>query len=287
MWSVFTHRSEGRTGLVRWLVLAVCLGMAAPVLGAVSGVGRPLGILLQLEGIAGESNLPEHEGWMAVERFDTALRAVVAGPFAAGRAGAGLPVAPESVACWKRLDKASPKLAEAVCKGQAIPQARIEFYTISEADRVVRFYQVHLEDVLVSSYSLAGDDLPERPLERVALDFQRVEWTYTEFSVEGRPLADHRTFWDFVSNEGGYERIRRGFKVSAGTEIGRNGIRLRWISEAGRKYRILRSDLLNGEFTQVLPDVESAGDQEQELWVPREGPFGFFIITEVDDGGLP
>lgn len=150
------------------------------------------------------------------------------------------------------------------------------------------YYRYELKNVMVTSYSVSGaTQSDQRPVEQFSLNFEKIEWTYTELAHDGKPLADHRAYWDFVLNQGGSDRTRRGFKVSAGTEIGRNGVRLRWLAESGRKYRSLRSDLINSRFTQALPDVDSAGDIEQELWVPGEGPFGFFIITEVDPGGAP
>lgn len=286
-WLVSNLPSAGRIRPVGWLALALCLLPVQPALAAVPNVGRPLGILLQIEGIEGESTLPQHEGWMLVEGLDSGLTVpVVLSPIAGG--GGDVPAAvPEAVTCIKELDKASPKLVEALSRGQSIPRARLEFYTLGEAGGLVRFYQLQLEDILISAYSLAGVGLAERPVERVRIDYRRVDWTYTEFAAEGKPLADHRAFWDFVQDKGGYEWIRRGFKVSAATETGRNGVRLRWLAEAGRKYRILRTDLLNGQFSQALPDIEATADAEQELWVPRDGPFGFFIITEVDETGAP
>jgi len=148
-------------------------------------------------------------------------------------------------------------------------------------------HSLQLTNLQVGACAMEAGDGSVRPIERVTLDFEQVEWTYTEFTADGRALADHRTFWDLVSGEGGYQRVRLGFKVSAATEIGRNGISLRWLAETGRKYRILQSNLLNGQFTQALPDLDAMGDGEQGLWVPRDGPFGFFIITEVDEAATP
>lgn len=271
----------------RMLAFAASLALLQSVLGTIPDVGRPVGIVLQVEGVEGESQLPGHEGWIAVERLAWNLtkgRKAVA-TSSTGDGNSGFPV--NTISMIKEVDKSSPKIAEAVCKGAVIPRARFEFLTIGAGESLVRLYQVMLENVFVSSYSVEGGVGAVRPRERVSLDFEKVAWTYTELSLEGRPLADHRAFWDFVVNEGGFERLRRGFKVSAATETGRNGLRLRWLAESGRKYRILRSNLLNGQFTQVMPDLDSAGDAEQELWVPFEGPFGFFLITEVEQGATP
>ncbi|MCP5522068.1 MAG: type VI secretion system tube protein Hcp [Verrucomicrobiales bacterium] len=265
------------------LVLAACLGCGLSALGAVAGGGQPLGLVLQLEGIEGECALPKHEGWIVLEDVDWDL----AGPSAAGSGRVGSGGVPGPVSFLKRIDKSSPLLAEAACKATVVPTARLEFFTLGDAGKLVRFYQVQLRNVQVGACAMEAGDGSVRPIERVTLDFEQVEWTYTEFTASGLALADHRTFWDIVSGEGGYQRIRLGFKVSAATEIGRNGIRLRWLAETGRKYRILQSNLLNGQFTQALPDVDSTGDGEQELWVPRDGPFGFFIITEVDEAATP
>jgi len=117
--------------LWRACLLAAGLGM--------SGQAGP--IFLQIEGIPGESQTEHHAGWIEVEAF--------AGGIASGRGGVvpGQPTprtsATAEVTFLKFTDKSSPRLAQALCRGEVFPKARFEelpagrqfdFFLLREAD---------------------------------------------------------------------------------------------------------------------------------------------------------
>ncbi len=104
----------------------------------------------------------------------------------------------------KTLDKASPKLALALCNGQRIAEVEIHLARATGDKQKLMAYK--LTDVIVSSVtpqaSAQGTD--ERPMEEVTFNYGKIEWTYTELDSDtGQPKGDVTSYWDVISNTGG------------------------------------------------------------------------------------
>ncbi len=104
----------------------------------------------------------------------------------------------------KTLDKASPKLALAVCNGQRIPEITIE---LARASGDKQKYMVYvMTDVIVTSVNPDGNTqgANERPLEEVSFNYGKIQWTYTETDAStGASKGDVTTYWDLAANMGG------------------------------------------------------------------------------------
>ena len=104
----------------------------------------------------------------------------------------------------KTVDKASPKLYQALCSGQRIAKITVELALATGEKETYMTYK--LTDCIVSSTrpqgSTKGTD--DRPLEEVTFNYGKIQWTYTELDREtGQPKGDVTAFWDVISNTGG------------------------------------------------------------------------------------
>jgi type VI secretion system secreted protein Hcp len=134
---------------------------------------------LKIDGIDGESTDGAHAKWIEILSFSHGMSqppsSVVS---SSGGAGSGR-VTMQDFSVVKHLDSASPKLALACCTGQHIPSVKIEVCRAG-GDKV-KYMEYKMSTVMVSSVrpggsAHAGDEVP---LEEVAFNFGKIEWTYT------------------------------------------------------------------------------------------------------------
>ena len=137
---------------------------------------------IKFDGVEGESQHATHKNWSDLEAFGQMIhRPGAGGTGAARRRGS---VVLEDLSCSKLLDKASPKLAESICKGKVFPKVEIEC-TVSTTDSGQEtYYRYELKNVLVSSYSVNGTSQGQ-PMETFSLNFEEVKVTYTEMDSKG------------------------------------------------------------------------------------------------------
>jgi type VI secretion system Hcp family effector len=102
----------------------------------------------------------------------------------------------EDIACVKELDKSSPKLAEAVCKGKVFPKVEIHLTaSYTNAGRQT-YYAYELKNVLVTSYNISGEGQAEAvPTETFSLNFEEVKVTYTECDNTGKKKGNVEYQW--------------------------------------------------------------------------------------------
>lgn len=176
-----------RTGAV-----LILMGLfALPALGAVD-------MFIKIEGIDGEAKDKAHDKWIDVLSFS---QGVMRPTDTSGGSTRTRSVAkPVDVKFTKYIDKASPKLAEACCNGAVIPEVTLELIKTNTPGRVP--YMVYkLRNVIVSSYHVSGSaDGDSLPIDEISLNYEAIEWKYTELDDAGRPKGDVITFWDFVTN---------------------------------------------------------------------------------------
>jgi hypothetical protein len=78
------------------------------------------GMYAKFDGVEGESLDANHRDWIELDSMSWGIHKAITG--ATGQKGVA---AVEDIVVTKKLDKASPKLAEAVCKGQVINEVEI------------------------------------------------------------------------------------------------------------------------------------------------------------------
>ncbi|GEM_PF-808580 len=177
------------------------------------------GMFLWIEGMPGESADANHPNWIEVLRYDLRVGGPVA-PYAIGNEGPAF----SKFTIMKKVDKASPYLAKAVCEGTRIPEVVIELCRGSAGSKEV-YMRYRLTDVVVTRVTdraspqlMGGDTLPMEdislfggetlpmedislnstplPMEEVSFVYRTIEWTY--FTVEGGQIS---AGWDLAGNE--------------------------------------------------------------------------------------
>ncbi len=141
-------------------------------------------MFLKIEGIDGESNDASYHKHLEVLSWSWgATQASAAG------GGAGK-VSMQDFHFTCKVNSASPALMLACATGQHIPTATFRFLRTSAAGKPEEYYVVTLSDVMVSSFSSSRPapttttaDAP--PVERISLNFAKIEFKYTPVAAAG------------------------------------------------------------------------------------------------------
>jgi len=131
---------------------------------------------IKIEGIQGASTSSKHKGEIEVLSFSWGIKNETS---SGGGGGAGKATVSD-VTFTKEVAKDSPALFVSVCKGEHHKEAVFTVEGLSterKAGREQSFFKVTMEDVLISSVSLGGQD-NSVPLEQVSLSFAKVQLEY-------------------------------------------------------------------------------------------------------------
>lgn len=163
--------------------VALVLATAGPGLAADGG-------FIKFEGIDGESRDRDHRNWCDLVSFNHSIHQSEAlGSRGTSRRRGTVEV--EDLVVVKKLDKASPKLEDAVARGRAIP--KVEIHVVSNGRT---YYEYELTNVMVSSYSISvPEPSSEPPVEEVSLQFEEIKVTYSEFDETGRLVGKVEFEW--------------------------------------------------------------------------------------------
>jgi type VI secretion system secreted protein Hcp len=144
---------------------------------------------IQIDGIPGESLNDKHKEWIEVlEVGHEIIQPVSSTKSSVGGASTGRTQHGDFI-FKKQVDKASPKLNEAVSNGKHLSKATIHM-TRAGGSQVV-FYEIKLEQVMISKVQLQHHSNgtsgtsnpsaePDFPTEHVHLNYGKIEWTYTQ-----------------------------------------------------------------------------------------------------------
>jgi type VI secretion system secreted protein Hcp len=132
---------------------------------------------LKLEGLDGEATDSKHDKWIKMLSMSAPIfRSITEGASDADR-GRGTTTLGDIVIV-RKLDKSSPKLAEACATGKPIKKGQIDFCAQAN-DKEEPYLQYTLENVIVSSYSFHGDGSGSPvPTEEITINFTKIEWKY-------------------------------------------------------------------------------------------------------------
>jgi len=149
---------------------------------------------IKFDGVDGESQDKDHKGWSDLQTFSQSI--TQPGRGATGAARRRGDVVLEDIICTRELDKASPKLAESMCKGKVFPKVEIHLTaSYTDAGRKT-YYAYELKNVLVTSYVVAGAGQSEAvPTETFSLNFEEIKVTYTECDPTGKAKGNVQYTW--------------------------------------------------------------------------------------------
>ena len=155
---------------------------------------------IKFDGVDGEAQDKDHKAWSDLLSFGQGLHQPGGGATGATRRRGDVIL--DDIVCSKELDKASPKIAEAICKGRVFPKVEIEL-TASFTDKGRQtYYKYELKNVLVTSYSSAGSGQAEDvPVEDFSLNFEEIKVTYTENDTKGKKKGNIEYSWKVEEGE--------------------------------------------------------------------------------------
>jgi type VI secretion system secreted protein Hcp len=136
-------------------------------------------IYMKVEGIDGEAIASPTPGAFEIQisQLDQLERMAAQ---KAPRGGQNIPLSISSLNFTKVQDKASPKLAQAHTKGQAIPRATL-FVRKAGGEN---YLTVKLENCMISSYQLGAHSGSGRPTESLSINFTKI---LVDYKPQGSP----------------------------------------------------------------------------------------------------
>ena len=136
---------------------------------------------IKFDGIEGESKSTTHRGWSDIESFSQELEKKVAVVGVTTRRG--VTNLGKSISIIKKIDKSSPKLMEALTRGERIPMVELE---VTDSNNVI--YRFELRNVSVTNYMVMGAEM-DIPKEEITISFDQQRVRYTEFDETGRQMG--------------------------------------------------------------------------------------------------
>lgn len=159
---------------------------------------------IKFDGIDGEATEPTHKGWSDVTYFlvdmsNAASAASAGGGRATGKVNFG------DLIISKNLDKASPKLMEALATGKNIPKVELHVVNKMGEGKPITYYRYELKDVTISSYQISGDayDTTMPPNEQISMSYAGISVFYVEMDKNGKPKGEIPFKWDIKERKTG------------------------------------------------------------------------------------
>lgn len=156
-------------------------------------------VYLQIDGIKGESQDEAHKGWIECGSVNWSLTQ----PKSATSSTAGGHTAERveftEIGVNKTADLASPILAQHCAMGKTIPKAKLEFMRADGDGKRVKYYEVELENVLISKcqQAVSAADVMQ---EHIGLKFSKVKWKYCQQRIAGGAGGNTAGGWDLAAN---------------------------------------------------------------------------------------
>jgi type VI secretion system secreted protein Hcp len=155
---------------------------------------------IKFDGVEGEAKDKDHKGWSDLASFGQGLHQPGGGATGPTRRRGDVIV--DDLTCSKELDKASPKIAESVCKGKIFPKVEIDCTASTTDAGRVTYYRYELKNVMVTSYNVSGSGQSEDvPMEDFSLNFEEIKTTYTEVGPDGSSKGNVEYSWKVEEGE--------------------------------------------------------------------------------------
>jgi len=179
---------------------------------------------IKFDGIDGESQDKDHDGWSEIISLSQPISQPGGGATGATRRRGDVVL--EDIVVVKQLDKASPKLAESICKGKVFPKVEIHLTGPSEGSTCLgTFYIYELSNAMITSYKVSGSNplayaliapvpditMPstgpfivqavDAPMEVLSLNFEEIKVIYTECDSSGKSKGNIEYSWKVEEGE--------------------------------------------------------------------------------------
>lgn len=155
---------------------------------------------LKIDGIPGESSDAKHAEWIEITNFSHSMDQPASATASSAGGATAERVNHSTFNFAHLLDKASPKLYEACCTGKHIKEVTLELCR-SGGDKV-KYMEIRLEQVLISSVAPSGSSGSDFPSESVRLSYGKIKWTYTQQKrADGAGGGNVSAGWDLTANK--------------------------------------------------------------------------------------
>ena len=154
-------------------------------------------MFLKIDGIDGESADSKHKGEIDIQSWSWG--ASQTGSMAMGAGGGAGKVSMQDLSITKHIDKATPKLFEALVTGKHLKEAKLVLR--GSGGSQVEYLVITLTDVLVSSYSTGGSSGEDRPTESLSFNFAQMKMSYVEQDAKVIPGPAVEFGWDVKANK--------------------------------------------------------------------------------------
>lgn len=136
---------------------------------------------LKIDGIPGESQDSKHKNEVDIESWSWGQ--VNSGSHAAGGGGGAGKVSMQDYSFTMKVNKASPKLFLACATGQHIKEALLICRKAGKEQQ--EYLKIKFSDLLVSSFQTGGSAGDVIPVDQIALNFSKIEFTYAAQKADG------------------------------------------------------------------------------------------------------
>jgi type VI secretion system secreted protein Hcp len=157
-------------------------------------------VYLQIDGIKGESADSSHKDWIEVKSVNWEVLQPKSATASTGGGHTAERTEHRDIVISKLADLATPLLLQNCSSGKTLPKAKFEFLRADGQGERVKYFEIELENVLISSVAPAvepGDILTED----VKLKYSKVKWKYTQQKVGGGAGGNTSGGWDLSTNK--------------------------------------------------------------------------------------
>jgi type VI secretion system secreted protein Hcp len=157
-------------------------------------------VYLQIEGIKGESADTSHIGWIELTSANWGVTQPRSATASTGGGHTAERCEHRTLAFSKLADVSSPVLMQTCSMGKTIPKVKIECMRADSEGSRIKYYEVELENVMISSIDQAvheGTILHDV----IGLRFSKVKWKYTQQKIAGGAGGNTSGGWDLASNK--------------------------------------------------------------------------------------
>lgn len=155
---------------------------------------------LQVDGIKGESTDSMHPGWIEISSAHFGITQ----PRSTSASTAGGHTTAHSehrtMSLTKLADIASPMLMQHCSMGKTIPKAKLEFMRADGDGKPVKYYQVELDNILLSHMDQVMRD-GGLLQDEIGLCYSKVKWTYTQQKIGGGIGGSTAGGWDLAAKK--------------------------------------------------------------------------------------
>ncbi len=153
-------------------------------------------MFLKIKDIPGESRDKTHKDEIDVLAWSWG--ATNSGTMHIGAGGGSGKVNVQDISVTKFVDKASPKLMEAVCEGKHIPECTL---VVRKAGGTpVEYLTIIMKECLISSYSTGGSGGEDRLTENLSINFAKFEQKYVPQTATGKADSPIPFAWNIEAN---------------------------------------------------------------------------------------